>query len=111
MSSGARSGFVSGWLFIYEFESGSSGQRVMFKHAAQFFLDPVSRETEFLEGILVFAFEVTLPLGGGLQPGAEGIAQGPAKVRIELLQRRLRILRQVAIIDAIILLRIHLPAE
>jgi len=78
---------------------------------AEFLLDPFLGEPELFESIVVSALEPLLVICCCPQARTEGIAHRPPKVIVEFSYHRLRILRQVAVIETVILAGIDLRAE
>ena len=83
----------------------------MVEQWAEFLLDPFLGEPELFESIVVSALESVLAICSCRQARTEGIAHRPTKVIVKFFHRRLRILRQVAVIETVILAGIDLRAE
>lgn len=83
----------------------------MVKKISQLLLDPLPGQSEFLERVVVVAVKAALRGGRLTQFLTKGFAHRPTEVGIDFFQRRSRVFGELAIIDAIVLVRRHFLAE
>lgn len=90
---------------------GLSLQAVGFEHVFEFLLNPVFGKAEFVEGILMRAFEFVLAFCCEVEFQSVPLSHKPAEVIVELVNRFTGIPDEIAIVDAVIMLRIDALAK
>src|SRR5690242_9473894 len=86
-------------------------QAVGIEHLTEFGLDPILGKAEFGEMILMFTFELSLPVGRELEFSVVLFLDWPAEVLVKLADGFPRIPLQITVINAVIMARFQPMAK